>query len=125
MNGVERKTYKDSLLKQYAEAETLLIPTEPFIAISARKEEPTIRAITTNWLKDRYGDLVLDIALLPMSRSVENVVKFKNAAIVNYQITVFTEDNKKILKGLHENDCPADLFFWERGMPTPLAYPLS
>ena len=125
MNGVERKTYKDSLLKQYAEAETLLIPTEPFIAISARKEEPTIRAITTNWLKDRYGDLVLDIALLPMSRSVENVVKFKNAAIVNYQITVFTEDNKKILKGLHENDCPADLFFWERGMPTPLADPLS
>lgn len=125
MNGLERKAHKENLLYQYDNAKPLLIPTKPFYAISARKDEPLVRAVTTNWLKDRYGDLVLGVALLPMSRSIENVVKFKNAAIENYQITVFTEDNKKILKGLHENACPAELYFWEEGMSAPLAFPIS
>ena len=125
MNGAERKAHKENLLHQYDNAKALLIPTEPFYAISARKDEPLVRGITTHWLKERYGDLVLGVALLPMSRSIENVVKFKNAAIENYQITRFTEDNKKILKGLHENACFAELYFWEEGMSAPVAFPIS
>jgi len=125
MNGAERKAHKENLLQQYDNARPLLIPAEPFYAISARKDEPAVRAVTTQWLKERYGELVLGVALLPISRSIENVVMFKNAAIVNYHITVFTEDNKKILKGLHENDCSAELYFWEEGMSDPLAFPIS
>jgi hypothetical protein len=123
MNGVERRAHKLGLLKQYKAAEPLLIPNEPFIAISARKDEPTVRAITTDWLIERYGDLVLKVFLLPTSRSIENVVNFKNAVIVGNNITVFTEDNKKVLKGLAQASCPASLYFWEEGMDLPIPFP--
>jgi hypothetical protein len=124
MNGIERREYKLALLDQYANATPLLVPTEPFIAISARKEDPAVRRVTTEWLMSRYGVLAEEVVLLPRSRSIENVIDFKSAAILNYQITEFTEDNKKILKGLALNNLPCDLYFWEEGMESRVAYNL-
>jgi hypothetical protein len=124
MNGAERRAHKFGLLEQYKAAKPLLIPTEPFIAISARKDDPVIRAITTDWLIERYGELILKVFLLPTSRSIENVVNFKNAVIVGHNITNFTEDNKKVLKGLAQASCPAELYFWEEGMTDRVAYNL-
>ena len=123
MTGPERQAHKNGLLTQYAEARPLLTPTEPFIAISARKDTDDVLAITRNWLYQHHGDLVLGVHLLPTSRSIENVVRFKNAIITHYGLTTFTEDNKKVLKGLHEAGCPATLYFWEEGMTQPIPYP--
>lgn len=122
MNGPERQAHKAGLITQYRAASPLLVPTEPFIAISARKDTDDVRAITTEWLYERYPDLVKAIHLLPISRSIENVVNFKNAIITDYGLTTFTEDNKKVLKGLHLAGCPAQLFFWEEGMTQPVPY---
>ena len=123
MNGEQRKARKEFLLQWYENAGTLYQPTEPFIAISARKDEPAVVAITEDWLRKHYP-LMQEFVLLPMSRSIENVVRFKSAAIVNYQITEFTEDNKKVLKGIAAHNLDCHLWFWEKGMPERVAYNL-
>jgi hypothetical protein len=124
MNGAQRKARKEFLLDWYRNAEPLYPAiTEPFVAISARKDEVSIRAITVGWLNQHYPQ-VQALVLLPMSRSIENVVRFKSAALVNYQITDFTEDNKKVLKGIAGHNLDCQLWFWEKGMPERVAYNL-
>jgi hypothetical protein len=122
MNGTERKARKQFLLQWYRDAKPLY-PTidEPFVAISARKDEVEIRAITVGWLNHHYPQ-VQELVLLPMSRSIENVVRFKSAALVNYQITDFTEDNKKVLKGIAAHGLDCRLWFWEKGMLERVSY---
>jgi hypothetical protein len=122
MNGIERKARKQFLLDWYRNALPLYPTiTEPFIAISARKDEIEIQAITRGWLAEHYP-LVQELVLLPMSRSIENVVRFKSAALVNYQITEFTEDNKKVLKGIAAHGLDCQLWFWEKGMPERIPF---
>ena len=121
MNGAERNARKEFLLQWYENAGTLYQPTEPFVAISARKNEPAVTGITEDWLRKHYP-MVRDVVLLPISRSIENVVRFKSAAIELYDITEFTEDNKKILKGLAAHNLDCKLWFWEKGMTERVAY---
>lgn len=122
MNGAERKAYKEHLLKEYIMAEPLYRPTEPFVAISARKEEPLVREITEAWIFTHYGELCRFIFLLPTSRSVANVVAFKTEALRICNATEFTEDNKKVLRGIEASNLGIPLYFWERGMTERLAY---
>jgi hypothetical protein len=122
MNGDERKAYKAQLLVEYANARPLLKPTEPFIAISARKNDDVIYNITLDWLHQHHGDLVVSMALLPFSRTVENVVAFKSSVIEQYGLTDFTEDNKAILKGLSQLGLSTRLWYWVEGMAEPVPY---
>lgn len=125
MTGNERKERKQFLLAWYRDAQPLYQPTEPFTAISARKEEDAIHETTRLWFEQHYPNMLQHLILLPVSRSIENVVRFKSAAIELYEVTEFTEDNKKILKGLAQNNLGCKLWYWEKGMTERLAYNLK
>jgi hypothetical protein len=120
-NGAERAARKQLLLDWYTTATPLLQPTEPFIAISARKETPETRAITEQWINQQpYGHLCVAIALLPLPRTVENTARFKTEIINHYQLTWYIEDNKQILKRL--NTPNTQLWYWDKTLPTPEPY---
>ncbi len=120
-NGQEREARRLFLLEWYRNAEPLLQPTEPFIAISARKEDPTIRAITEEWIRQQpYGHLCVAIALLPLSRTVANTARFKSEIINHYGITRYIEDNKQILKALTTPD--TKLYYWDKSLAEPIPH---
>jgi hypothetical protein len=120
-NGAERNARKAFLADWYRNATPLLQPTEPFIAISARKDTPETRAITEQWIANQpYGYLCHGVALLNISRTIENTAAFKTAIINHYQLTRFTEDNKQILKRLQTPD--TQLFYWDKTLPTPIEF---
>lgn len=118
MNGDQRNGRKAQLLEWYENAETLLIPEEPFIAISARRDTPETRQATENWLAKHQPNCV-GLFLLPIARTVENVILFKGAVIESQGVTRFTEDNKKILRGLRKANTKADLWYYDHTMPEP------
>jgi len=123
MNGQQRKDRKQFLNYWYQNANKLLQPKEnKFYAISARKNEQTIYAITKQWLNKNYPNQVIDLYLLLKSRSVENVIEFKGAVIKHFKIQRHYEDNKKILKGLRKNLPNLELYFWKKGMEEPIVY---
>lgn len=120
-NGAERSARKLELLEWYRNAKPLLQPQEPFIAISARKENPETRSITQQWIDAQpYGHLCIAIALLPISRSIENTANFKTAVINHYELSQFIEDNKQILKRLQTPN--TKLYYWDKTLPEPIPY---
>jgi hypothetical protein len=121
MNGLQRQNRRMELLYWYESAASLLIPKEPFIAISARKELPEVRAITEKWLAKNQPNCV-DLFLLPISRTIENVVQFKATVIRIQGLSDFTEDNKKILSGLHKVGLPTKLWYFDSTLVKPTPY---
>jgi len=120
-SGPERTARKQALLAWYHTATPLLQPTQPFIAISARKDEPHTRAITEEWIhRQPYGHLCVAVLLLNTSRTIENTANFKTQVINHYGLTAFTEDNKQILKRL--NTPATTLYYWDKTLPTPVLY---
>jgi hypothetical protein len=120
-NGAERKARQQQLLNWYYNAQPLLTPEQPFVAISARKENPLVRTITEDWImRQPYGHLCRAIALLPVGRTIENTARFKTEIINYYQLTTYIEDNKEILKRLN---CPdTQLFYWDKTMDEPVPF---
>lgn len=121
MNGVQRQNRKLELLHWYESASSILVPTEPFIAISARKESDDVRTITEKWLEQNQPNCV-GLFLLPISRTVENVIQFKSAVIRVQQLTDFTEDNRKILSGLEKQNLPTNLWYFDSTMEKPVPF---
>jgi hypothetical protein len=121
MNGFQRQNRKLELLYWYESASTLLVPKEPFVAISARKESPEVRAVTEKWLEKNQPNCI-DLFLLPISRTIENVVQFKGTVIRVQELSDFTEDNTKILSGLEKLGIPTNLWYFDSTMEQPVPY---
>lgn len=121
MNGLERHQRRDDLLDWYANADVLLRPTEAFIAISARRNDPSVRSVTEKWL-DTYQPHCVGLFLLPVSRSIKNVVAFKRAVVNAQKLTDFTEDNKAILRGLLGYVPNTRLWYFDKTLETPVAF---
>lgn len=126
MNGEQRRARKEFLNDWYASAERLIEPVEnTFHAISARKAEDKIQQITRNWLDQNYPNRVISFHLLTTTRSVENVVKFKSEKMIDLGIQRHYEDNKKVLRGMRKILPPEiELYFWQKGMITPVIFTL-
>lgn len=123
MNGRERAQRQQALLDHYGKAQPLLIPKEPFIVISARKETADIRFVSTQWLKTHHQHNFQELHLLPIARTIKNVVTFKAAILQHTQATTFTEDNRNILKGLKSiTELTCQLYYWKQGMNEPIPY---
>jgi len=101
MNGSMRAERKMSLLDHYASAAPIYDPPEKiFWVISARKEEPEIRAISERWLRIRFGGRAQALFLLKGSRTTENVIRYKSLTIAEEGFTDFTEDNLQVVRGV-------------------------
>lgn len=121
MNGREREARRIELVEWYRNAEPILTPDEPFIAISARRDTPDVRLATEAWITAHQPNCV-GVFLLPISRTVENVIAFKSAVIIAQELTDYTEDNRTILRGLHRAAVPARLWYYDRSMTDPVRY---
>lgn len=121
MNGEQRRARQQQLLDWYSNCDPILQPDEPFVAISARKENPETRLATEIWIQ-RHQPNCRAIYLLPISRSIENVVAFKAAVIRDLELTDFTEDNKKILRGLAKEDLSTRLWYFDHTLPEPTRF---
>lgn len=126
MNGEQRRARKDFLYDWYTEAERLIEPEEPtFHAISARKAENKIQQITKQWLETNYPGRVISFHLLTDTRTVENVVRYKTAKVLELGVQRHYEDNKKVLRGMRKLLPPeVELYFWEKGMEKPVLFTL-
>ncbi len=102
MTGPEREGRRQELLRFYGTAPTTgLRPLERrFDVITARKEDPEVRRVTTAWLEQYFPKRVRTLVMLPVARSVKNVVAFKAENIIAMELTDFTEDNPQIVRGL-------------------------
>lgn len=118
-NKLERDNYKQIVLKWYESAPPLLTPTEPFVAITARKDEPIIRSITETWLNKYYKDNLKGLYMLDTSKTYNNVAIFKAKIINNHNISAHVEDNMIILKKLKKLVHNTKLYYWESGMTHP------
>jgi len=117
MNGAERRARKEFLYDWYNSAEPLYKPAEDkFHVISARKKDQRTWEITMNWLNKYFPGRIISLSLLNVSRTVNNVVKFKNDAINSIGAVEHTEDNKKVLKGILKINKTIKLYFWEKNM---------
>ena len=105
MNGEQRKGWKQLLLKEYHGARILLNPRElgfrgGWTVISARKEEPSVRAVSEAWLQSNFRNQWGGLILLDAPRSIKAVVAFKAQALLRCGASFFIEDNLAVVKGL-------------------------
>lgn len=105
MNGGQRNAWKQSLLKEYSQARVLLTPRDlgfrgGWTVISARKEDPSVRAISEAWLQTNFRNQWGGLVLLDAPRSIKAVVEFKAEALLRCGASVFLEDNLTVVKGL-------------------------
>lgn len=106
MNGPERAARKLFLLDWYRSAQQLFVPPEnDFLVITARKDEPLIRAASMEWLVRHLRGKRTLLFMLQESRSIEAAVRFKAGVIQQYALEEFTEDNKKVVTLLRK-ECP-------------------
>lgn len=101
MNGSQRAARRLFLLDWYARAQPLFDPPEKrFCVISARKEDPEVRAVSARWLLKNFRGRAILLHLLKVSRTTENVVRYKAATIAANGYTDFTEDNLQVIRGI-------------------------
>lgn len=113
MSGSERAAWKAGLLSWYDIVPPLLKPEVPqFHVITARKDVPDVRRVTTAWLERHFPGRVLGLHMLAESRSIENVAWFKGNIIKTLGVSHFVEDNMKILKALRVAGLRANLYFY-------------
>lgn len=117
MNGIQRKQRKFELLKHYQSASLLFTPPEPaFYVISARRAHDDVYNVTDNWLMGEFGGRILGLFLLPMGRTIQNVIGFKSAVLKQIGATEFTEDNVDVLKGVRKLNPTIKLWLFESGI---------
>src|SRR6266853_4151045 len=105
MNGVERHQWQEFLLDFYKAAHQIYNPTqEKFYVITARKGEDENVEATVGWLNQYFPHRTLGIFMFTGSRSIHNVVEFKNKHIKENGITDFVEDNPKVVAGLRKKN---------------------
>lgn len=101
MNGSMRAARLLQLLDHYSAATPLFDPPEKiFWVISARKENPEVRAVSERWLRIRFKGRVQALYLLRGARTTENVVRYKSLTIAEEGFTDFTEDNVQVVRGV-------------------------
>lgn len=103
MKGDERRMRKLELLHWYSKAAILFNPPEQFFYIvTARKADSIIRDVTYLWLKQNFPGRIKGVHHLKVSRSLENVIKFKTEILIQIKATEFTEDNVAVVAGVRK-----------------------
>jgi len=104
MNGAERHARLVFLRTWYSTAAPIWNPPDArFVVLSARKNTSDIVSITESWLNTRFGYYrVPYFILLPMPRTIRNVVAWKAERIRECGLTDFTEDNPRVVSGLRK-----------------------
>ncbi len=120
MKGPERIARRQALLDWYASALPILLPHDSFWVITARKDEPDVRAVTERWLADRYGNRVLGLHMLTVSRTLPHVIAFKASVLKTLPAGLFVEDNLQVLRGLKRAGVPQQLLFFDGSSTTPV-----
>lgn len=116
MDGPARAARRDALVAHYAQAARLLLAQETrFYVISARKEGPAVRAASEAWLSRHYAGRWQGLFLLKEGRTLENVVRYKGAALAQLNASDFTEDNRAVVKGLRAAKLKTRIWLYAEG----------
>lgn len=103
MNGPERNHALDQAVVWYRNAGQLFVPeVEGFHVITARKDRPDVRAVTEQWLADRFGARILGVHMLSGSRTIEKVSEFKSETLLKIGATDFHEDNVAVVRAMRK-----------------------
>ena len=101
MDGSLRALRRMFLLDWYSAAKLLHDPREKFFwVISARKEDPEVRAVSMRWLQSRFPGRIGHLFLLQGARTIRNVVTYKAQVISREGFTDFVEDNREVVRGV-------------------------
>ena len=119
MNGVQRKAHKDGLLYHYSQAAVLHRPQGRFHVITARKEDPAVRAVTEQWLHERMPGQVISVSMLDQPRRIDVVVPFKASVLKYVWATDFLEDNPAVVRGLRSSCLPVHVWLYKKGQILP------
>mgnify|MGYP001559356199 CR=1 FL=1 len=112
--GPERKEWNEFLAEWYKQTKPLLRPTdEPFIVITARKCREPYKSITVHWLALNMPHMNWKLFMHEKARTLKNVIAFKGEVLRLMEATKFTEDNKKVLKGVKELAPNCELFHFD------------
>lgn len=116
MNGLQRKQRKEDLLRFYRLATRLFEPPEEkFVVITARKDDPSVVHVTSQWLEAQFPKRITHLYMLVGARTVENVVEFKARSLRDCAATDFHEDNLRVLKGLEKAGVDCLLWHYSKG----------
>ena len=105
--------------KWFATCEPLLLPTEPFIAITARRSTKANKQATYAWLHKHYADLCQGVAMMDFAGNVKDIMEYKASVVHYYKLTDYTDNNLNWLNGM-KTLCEARLWHWRKGMDSPV-----
>lgn len=120
MKGPERTARRKALLDWYTTAPGILHPSDSFWVITARKDDPDVRAITERWLFNKFDNRVLGLSMLSVSRTIPHVIAFKASVLKMIDACVFVEDNLTVLRGLKRAGVPQQLLYFDGTSTVPV-----
>jgi hypothetical protein len=98
-NKYERKEFEKIRAEMYENSPLLLQPVKPFYIISGRKEK--YRSISDTWLKKNKLNPIKTF-YLEGGKNFENILKLKVSKIKESKITVYYEDDVKLIREIQK-----------------------
>lgn len=116
MNGRERQRRLDFVEHFYAITKLLFRPLQPRIfVITARKQTPTIKLITEQWLMQHFGPQVEQLFMFTGSRTIANVVAYKAEVLRQIGATDYAEDNRNVVRELRRQGLVTRVWHYKKG----------
>lgn len=98
-NGYERREFERIRAEMYENSPLLLQPLKPFYIISGRKEK--YRNISDNWIK-KNKLYPIKTFYLEEGKNFENILKLKINKIKDNKVTVYYEDDPKLIREIQK-----------------------